>query len=271
MRIDTEELIARQGDRPSQLFRLSEGTMAFAANPRAPTRRPGWIIFLLAACSIGATYVGGTAFYVQQNLVTDGYYEGAHIDSALVNPWGLAVNPMGAWWVADEDEGKATIYDGNGVAATLVVDIPTGTADTGGEPTGIVFNPTSSFVVSDGTSSAPAVFLFAGIDGVISGWNPNLPQPAPSPQAHMALDMSSQGAAYFGLAIADTSNGPQLYAANFGGGTIDVFDGAFAPVRIGTAFHDPQVPPEFKPFNIMNLQGHLYVAYAKQDAAGDEV
>ena len=38
------------------------------------------------------------------------------------------------------------------------------------------------------------------------------------------------------------------------------------------AFIDPKLPAGFAPFGIQNLQGNLYVTYAKQDAdAEDEV
>ena len=39
-----------------------------------------------------------------------------------------------------------------------------------------------------------------------------------------------------------------------------------APDLPGT-FTDPDLPSGFAPFNIQNLTGHLYVAYAKQDAS----
>jgi uncharacterized protein (TIGR03437 family) len=63
-----------------------------------------------------------------------------------------------------------------------------------------------------------------------------------------------------------TTPAVQLYAANFRTGKIDVFDGQFLPVTLAAnAFVDPAVPAGFAPFNIWNLGGKLYVAYAKQD------
>jgi uncharacterized protein (TIGR03118 family) len=249
-----------------------EDKMPLASKSSVKRGLPLTILTLAAGSIAAAAYVGAPNAYLQQNLVVDGYYEGPHIDRALVNPWGLAVNPAGAFWVANEDSGVATIYDGNGVPASLVVGIPSSTGPDGGSATGIVFNSTASFVVSDGAASAPAVFLFAGTDGVISGWAPNVPMPAPSTQAHTAVNNSGLQSAYLGLAIVDLGTGPRLYAADFGHGHIDVFDGAFTPITTSGSFVDPAVPAEYSPFNIMNFNGHLFVAYAKIDpATGDEV
>jgi hypothetical protein len=55
-----------------------------------------------------------------------------------------------------------------------------------------------------------------------------------------------------------------LYAANDAGtGSIDVFDGTFKQVNLGTsAFVDPNLPAGLVPFNIQNIGGKLYVTYA---------
>ena len=88
----------------------------------------------------------------------------------------------------------------------------------------------------------------------------------------MAVDNSPAGAIYKGLAIATTAAGTFLYAADFHNARVDVFDGTFAPVIAPGAFTDPGLPKGFAPFGIQNLQGRIYVAYAKQDAnAEDEI
>jgi uncharacterized protein (TIGR03118 family) len=71
---------------------------------------------------------------------------------------------------------------------------------------------------------------------------------------------------YFGLAIA----GNQLYAADFHNRRVDVFDGAFNVVTPPGAFVDPKLPRAYAPFGIQNVGGHIFVAYAKQDAAGED-
>jgi uncharacterized protein (TIGR03118 family) len=202
--------------------------------------------------------------YAVHNLVSDGTIPADHTDSNLVNAWGLVASATSPWWVADNETAVSTLYNGAGVPQSLVVSVP-------GAPTGIVFNGGPSFVVSSGGSSGPARFLFASEDGTISGWNPGVPPPPPSHQAIVGYS-SPDGANYKGLAIATTATGSFLYAADFHNARVDVLDGNFAPVALAGAFVDPDLPSGFAPFGIQNLQGRIYVAYAKQDEdAEDEI
>ena len=128
--------------------------------------------------------------------------------------------------------------------------------------TGAVFNSTSDFVLSNGS---PARFIFDGIDGVISGWNP-----AAGNNAIKAVDRSSSSV-YTGLATGHVGTNNYLYAANFRTGNIDVFDKNFAWVSLpGMPFMDPSLPMGYAPFNIQNIGGWLYVMYAKVGPDGDE-
>ena len=77
---------------------------------------------------------------------------------------------------------------------------------------------------------------------------------------------TTSGAIYKGLAIAPTPDGAFLYAADFHDGKIDVFDEQFQPVSKAGAFTDPTLPAGYAPFNVQDLDGRLYVTYAKQDA-----
>src|SRR5215831_19059233 len=81
-----------------------------------------------------ANPVCAASTYTETNLVSDGFLPAAHTDSNLVNAWGLALNPFAVAWVANNGTGTSTLYDGNGVAASLIVTIPTPDADTGGNP-----------------------------------------------------------------------------------------------------------------------------------------
>jgi uncharacterized protein (TIGR03118 family) len=134
----------------------------------------------------------------------------------------------------------------------------------GGAPTGQVFNPTPGFVVSSGTASGPAVFLFNSEGGQVTGWNPGVPPPPPSTQAQVGASVPD--AIYTGLALASTPAGTFLYAADFHNGRIDVFDSNFNLVQLPGSFSDDEIPAGFAPFNVQTLGGRLYVAYAKQDA-----
>src|SRR5262249_34043892 len=82
---------------------------------------------------------------------------------------------------------------------------------------------------------------------------------------------ADDGAIYDGLAIGDAGGAHFLYAADFHNGKIDVIDGQFNQVALGTngfgTFTDPNLPAGFAPFNVQNLGGKLFVTYAKQNAA----
>ena len=193
-------------------------------------------------------------FYAQHNLVSDGAVSADHVDAALVNAWGLVASTTSPWWVADNGTDSSTLYNGN-TGATIALRV--GVA---GAPTGVVFNGGASFVVTNGTASGPARFIFATEGGTILGWNPAVA----GTRAALAVDNSTAGAVYKGLAIATTAAGDRLYATNFHAGTVDVFDAAFHPVPGG--FSDAALPSGYAPFGIRNLGGTIYVTYALQDA-----
>ncbi len=127
-------------------------------------------------------------------------------------------------------------------------------------PTGQVFTSTTAFEIAAGK---PASFLFAGEDGSISGWNAGV-------DAGIALAVvggSGSNAVYKGLALAISSTGPMLYAANFSAGSIDVFDASFSPATVAGGFKDPNLPAGFAPFNVQKIGRRLLVTYALQDGA----
>ena len=200
-------------------------------------------------------------FYHQTNLVSDQPGVALILDTNLVNPWGISMSPTGgAFWVANNVTGTATLYTGdvNGsafVRNALVVTIP------GGSPTGTVFNSSADFVVNSGVSSARSVFLFASQAGIVSGWNPGVPPPPPSTDAQVG---STADAVYTGLAIGQVGSDNFLYAADFEHGNIDVYDKNFHLVHFDGSFTDPNIPNSYSSFNIQNLGGKLYVTYAQQ-------
>jgi uncharacterized protein (TIGR03118 family) len=207
--------------------------------------------------------------YHQRNLVADTPGVAEKTDSHLVNPWGLGFGPTTPAWVADNGTDVSTLYSGAtamtpGVSIpSLVVSIPEGA------PTGLVFNGGPGFVVRNGAASGPALFLFSSEAGVISGWNPNVPPPAPSTAAQVAKAVP--GAIFKGLAIADTKKGPRLYATDFHNARVDVWDDMFDPVGKPGAFTDRKVPKGFAPFGIQTVAGKfVVVTYAKQDADAED-
>jgi uncharacterized protein (TIGR03118 family) len=208
--------------------------------------------------------LAGAGVFQQHNLVSDGFVAADHIDANLVNAWGIAFNPNGFVWVANADSGTSTLYDGSGNPQSLVVAIPTPDADTGGKPTGIVYNASSGFTVTKAGVTGPSRFLFATEQGLIAGWAPNVD----GTHAVIAVDTSNtSGAIFKGMALSGSGSGQLLYATDFHNGVVDVFDSNFAPVTLPVnAFTDDRLPFGFAPFGIQAIGGDIYVTYAKQDA-----
>jgi uncharacterized protein (TIGR03118 family) len=225
---------------------------------------------VLALIMAPAAHAAGD-FYQQHNLVSNGAIAAENKDANLINAWGVALNPFGPAWVADNGTGVSTLYDGNGKPQPLVVQIPPPANGSGsGTPTGIVFNASTGFVVSQGSATGPSRFIFATEDGVIAAWSPNVD----ATHAIRVIDNSvATMAVYKGLALSAGGNGSLLYAADFHNNRIDVFDASFKPVTMPAgAFSDSSLPAGFAPFGLQAINGDIYVAYAKQDAAKhDEV
>lgn len=202
--------------------------------------------------------------YQQLNLV--GYQDGMapHTDPNL-NGWGMDYAPGGAFCVADTTPGVATFYDRSGQVLPLVITIPAAPSHPlglVGRPAGVVYNPTSDFVISEGGRSAPATFLFDTRDGTICGWNP-----AVDPDhAILVVDNSTEApkrADYPGLVIAQNSHGQNvLYAADFNNNKIDMFDGNFHSLG---SFTDPNVASQYPghtTWQVEAIGGRLWVTYA---------
>lgn len=211
-----------------------------------------------------------SSFYVQTNLVSDNGVTGTRTDSSLVNAWGLAAGTNGGpWWVASAERGVSPAYDSTGAAAAATVQIPFAAGQTESNPTGVVTNDTSGFVVTSGGKSAASEYVFVTENGTVSAWSPGVDLT----HAILTVDNSTAGAVYKGAAIASRRHHAMLYAADFHNGRIDVFDANFvqAPHR-RKAFRDATLPAGYAPFNVANVDGLLYVSYALQDgAAHDDV
>lgn len=222
-----------------------------------------------AACTLSLSALAEAQQYTQTNLVSD--LPGATTqDMNLVNPWGLTRGSTTPWWVSDNGAGLSTLYTGTGSIVSLVVTIPPAAGGTMGVPTGAVFNGTTDFKLPNGN---PARFLFVAEDGTISGWNGG-------PMA--VLKSTDPDAVYKGAAIATRRGVNYLYVANFKERRIDVFDTNFHRVHWADdgsdehgeshegAFRDERLPKGFSPFNVQNIGGSLFVAFAKPEPNGPD-
>ncbi len=199
------------------------------------------------------------AQYKLTNLVSNQLGQARTIDPLLANAWGLARGATSPWWVSDNDTGWSTLYEANGTQVPLRVLIPTAgggpASPTGvngpGTPTGVVFNGSSDFQIQ----GSPTPFLFATLDGTISGWAPGLNKN----QSIIAVDNSANKASYTGLAITSKPSGNFLYAADNTNNQIDMYDSNFMLVK---SFSDPSVPSDLSVFGVQDINGLVYVTYA---------
>lgn len=254
---------------------------------------PSPVLFLLTAALATATLPAQTLqHYTATPLTANQASVAPTLDPNLVNPWGLSRSSKGPWWVSDNGTGLSTLYDGTGKTQSLVVTVPpSDPATPPGNPTGTVFNGNSTvFQIAPGKAAS---FLFCTEDGTISGWNPGV-----SPAAVIVVN-NKQKSVFKGLTVATAmvNGSPEtyLYAADFRQGRIAVFDSTFKPAVLPRSawnnseddrdrdrdhdrdhdsglFEDERLPHGYAPFNIQNIGGNLYVAFAKQDSARhDEV
>jgi uncharacterized protein (TIGR03118 family) len=231
---------------------------------------------LAAGCLDAQTMSTLPNTYLVHNLVSDLANTADHQDSNLKNPWGVGFGAT-PFWVGNNGTGTSTLYGGTGTAIPLVVTIPqAANAGTAGPVTGVILNTfASNMQAFDVQALKPANFIFCSEDGVVSGWNGGVS----GTKASILFDNSKDGAVYKGCALGGTSTSPFLFAANFSAGTVDVYDGNLnlnpapyarsnlpQPYSTSSAFSNPAIPAGFAPFNVQNINGTLFVTYAKQDA-----
>jgi uncharacterized protein (TIGR03118 family) len=179
-------------------------------------------------------------------------------DSQLVNPWGLASSGSSPFWIGSNGSGKAEVYNGAGIKnSNFDVTIPGA-----GTVTGVVFNSGAAAGGFNGDS-----FLFASEDGTISGWRGALGMVATAE----ILQSPDPNNVYKGLAQALVGGFDYAYAANFATGKIDVLKGTNLAPNLTANFTDPNLPSGYAPFNIQNLGGTMYVAYAQKDSNNEDV
>ena len=207
-----------------------------------------------------------TTAYHQTNLVSNLPATAVHTDIRFINPWGLAFIPGQPFFIADNPQGVVRVYDGAGnhqFPGVFGV-IPAAGSSAPATPSGIIRNPFTQFgdFTLAGTASQ---FLVATQDGTISGWA-SVDGATPA-FATQAIDNSSAGAAYTGLAIL----APQcclefLAVANFHSGFIEPYTVFFDRLAPPGSFTDPELPAGYAPFNIQKIGTRVFVTYALQDS-----
>ncbi|PWT70330.1 MAG: TIGR03118 family protein [Proteobacteria bacterium] len=206
-------------------------------------------------------WVSGAAMAIEvkvTNLVTDDplHHPASITDSDLRNAWGMSSGPGTPFWVSNNGTNTSTIYSVNHANAVtkagLTVTIP------GTGPTGQAFAGVGS------TAFNGNAFLFVNEDGTISGWRSALGTTAEVLRTGLPNNI------YKGVAIGTIGTDSYLYAANFGTNHIDILKGAPGAPDLGGNFTDPTLPAGFAPFNVENINGAIYVTYAKQFSPGSK-
>lgn len=202
-----------------------------------------------------------TSALVVTNLASDQPNMANHLGAALVNAWGIVAFD-GMFWIANEGSGLVSILDGQGNPATGKV--ASGQLDLGEGITGVVVNDMTAdkkiFPMHRGEDCQPAKLIFASTHGQLIGVNPDLDATG----GFVLVDRSKEEAAYLGVAIIHTDDGPRILAADFHNARIDVFDADFALVTT-LSFVAPEIPAGFAPFNVMAFDDKVFVTYAQQD------
>ena len=244
---------------------------------------------LLQGCGSSQTTHPSQNRMQQKNLVaTQAAFNPLFVEPDFANAWGLAIRPAGAgghFWVTAGGKSYEYVGDVNGTPLfqdTLKdIALPRGANDEG-FATGTIFNPTTGFAVSNahpnGAITAPAKFLFATDNGVISAWTERSNQAAAQGKdwpaaAHTVIDMGAQGAAFFGLAIVASSQ--LLIVADFGvSPQLRVFDAAYQALNhagfknpFATGVNGAAKPGDYVPFNATTLTFNgaesVFVSFAK--------
>jgi uncharacterized protein (TIGR03118 family) len=212
-----------------------------------------------------AAQTAGT--YTVTNLVSDGSVAATITDPNFINPWGVTNS---TFWINTQATGFDYVVSAANFppftppatpAFAFKISIPaaTGGSTATGSPTGAASTGAATgFILPNGTK---ATFLFASLDGVITGWNSKLG--TAGAVAQVVANNNAAGAVYTGLALITNSTGSFLLASNFGkGADIEVYDSTFAAAKLAGSFTDPSLPAGYVPYSVHAIGTQVYVAYA---------
>jgi uncharacterized protein (TIGR03118 family) len=253
----------------------------FSVSAANPTRSRTGKRKLLAMCLMAtatalpaAAQTAGT--YAVTNLVSDGSVPAlAPANPQFINPWGIT---NATFWISTAGTGFSYVISpvqfipltpltppATGVAFMVTIPAASGGTTATGTPTGAVsIGANTGFVLPNGTKAS---FLFASLDGIITGWNNKLGTQGAVTQ--VAINNSAAGAVYTGLALATNTNGTYLLATNFGkGADIEVYDSTFAPAKLAGTFTDTTLPAGYVPYSVHVIGTQVFVAYALRGTTG---
>jgi uncharacterized protein (TIGR03118 family) len=226
---------------------------------------------LLAIAIPAAAQTAGT--YAVTNLVSDGSVPATIMDANFINPWGITNS---TFWINTQGTGLDYVLSPTNFppftppatpAFAFKISIPAASGGTTatGSPTGAASTGTATgFVLPD---AVKATFLFASLDGVITGWNSKLG--TAGAVAQVAINNSAAGAVYTDLALVTNTTGTFLLAANFGkAAAMEVYDSNFAAAKLAGSFTDPTLPASYVPYSVHVIGTQVFVTYALRGTTG---
>jgi uncharacterized protein (TIGR03118 family) len=218
------------------------------------------LIAATTACSPATAQVAGT--FQVTNILSDGFVPATTTDPGFVDPWG--VSGGNTLWIDTAVTGFSYLSSVAGVLGTFKAIVPTASGSGTGSPTGTVQNTTPGFILSN---ASKASFLFATLDGTISGWNGGTS--ATGNHALIAINNHSQNAVYTDLALVTNTTGTFLLAPNFGqGAKVEIYNTAFQPAALAGTFTDPNIPAGYAPYSIKVLGTQVFVSYMLRTTTG---
>jgi uncharacterized protein (TIGR03118 family) len=193
--------------------------------------------------------------YTVTNIMSDGFVSAAVTDPGFVDPWGVSGGKT--LWIDTAGTGFSYVTSIAGAISFKAI-VPPASGTGNGQPTGTVQNTTTAgFVLSNGTKAS---FLFATLDGTVSGWNGA--QSAGGNHALIAINNGSKSAVYTDLALVTNTSGSYLLAPNFGqGATVEIYDQTFKPATLAGSFTDPNIPTGYAPYSVKVLGTQVFVSY----------
>ena len=202
--------------------------------------------------------------YQVTNLISDGSVTAAFTDPNFINPW--AISDSGTWWISTANTGHNYVVGATAPVGSIKfkIIVPPASGTGTGSPAGSVTTAGATpIILPDGTKAS---FLFSTLDGTISGWNSVLG--TANAVAQIAINNSSAGASYPGLAILNTATASYILAPDFGtANKIEVYSSSFAPTTLSGTFTDPTLPAGYSPFSVHVIDNQVYVAYAMRTAS----
>ena len=210
-------------------------------------------LLLTGVTGIGKAQTAGA--YTVTNIMSDGFVTASVTDPGFIDPWGVSGGKT--LWIDTAATGFSYVTSIAGAISFKAI-VPPASGTGNGQPTGTVQNTTTAgFVLSNG---AKASFLFATLDGTVSGWNGALS--AGGNHSLIAINNSSKNAIYTDLALVTNASGTFLLAPNFGqGANVEIYDQTFKPATLAGSFTDPNIPSGYAPYSIKVLAGQVFVCY----------